>query len=157
MVDSRLPRIEALDQLILHRPLSSTTRISCQRPPVMSTITWKFARGRPICQAQPSLDICEFSLPLRTRLLSSISLSVESFFAYHMHANRLFHVPTFMASLDLLPTDPRFPHVSLLHAMCAVGSLYTGAVPENQIFNDTEDTPCEYYSSYGPLTSLRYC
>lgn len=68
--------------------------------------------------------------------------SVESFFACHMHATRLFHAPTFLASLDLLPTDPRFPHVAILHAMCAVGSLYTGNVPENQIFNDPEDTPC---------------
>ncbi|KAI0340132.1 hypothetical protein BDW22DRAFT_441359 [Trametopsis cervina] len=68
---------------------------------------------------------------------------VEAFFAYHIHASRLFHAPTFMASLDLLPTDPRFPHVSVLHAMCAVGSLYTAAVPESQMFCDHDDTPYE--------------
>ncbi|KAI0691177.1 hypothetical protein BC835DRAFT_1432535, partial [Cytidiella melzeri] len=80
---------------------------------------------------------------------------VESFFSFHMHATRLFHVPTFMASLDLLPTDPRFPHVSVLHAMCAVGSLYTGALPDNQLFNDTEDTPYEMQSGRWKKTHHR--
>lgn len=67
---------------------------------------------------------------------------VEAFFAYHMHATRLFHAATFMASLDLLPTDSRFPHPSVLHAMCAVGSLYTAAVPDSQIFVEPIETPC---------------
>lgn len=68
---------------------------------------------------------------------------VEAFFTYHMHANRMFHVSTFMASLELLPTDPRFPNPAVLHAMCAVGSLYT-ATP-TQIFSEPIDTPYELH------------
>ncbi|KAI0321371.1 hypothetical protein OF83DRAFT_1100041 [Amylostereum chailletii] len=50
---------------------------------------------------------------------------IEAFFTYHPHATRMFHVPTFMASLSLSPSHPRFPTIALLHAICAVGSLYT--------------------------------
>ncbi|THG98711.1 hypothetical protein EW026_g3513 [Hermanssonia centrifuga] len=42
---------------------------------------------------------------------------VEAFFAFHIHAGRLFHMPTFMASLELLPTDLRFPSTAVLHAI----------------------------------------
>ncbi|KAI0257655.1 hypothetical protein BJV78DRAFT_1116422 [Lactifluus subvellereus] len=54
---------------------------------------------------------------------------VEVFFAFHPHASRLFHVPTFMATLNFQPTHPNFPSHALLHAICAVGSLYSMAVP----------------------------
>ncbi|KAH9162760.1 hypothetical protein EDB89DRAFT_1860500 [Lactarius sanguifluus] len=54
---------------------------------------------------------------------------VEAFFSFHPHAGRLFHVPTFMASIDLPPTHPNFPSPAIIHAICAVGSLYTVAVP----------------------------
>lgn len=53
---------------------------------------------------------------------------VEAFFSFHPHAGRLFHVPTFMASIDLPPTHPNFPSPAIIHAICAVGSLYTVAV-----------------------------
>ena len=55
--------------------------------------------------------------------------SVEAFFSFHPHAGKLFHVPTFMASIDLPPTHPNFPSPAIIHAICAVGSLYTVAVP----------------------------
>ncbi|GJE86693.1 fungal specific transcription factor domain-containing protein [Phanerochaete sordida] len=55
---------------------------------------------------------------------------VHAFFAFNMHAGRLFHGPTFLASLNLHPTDPRFPMIGVLHAMCAVGSLYTADIPQ---------------------------
>ena len=54
--------------------------------------------------------------------------SVEVFFIFHPHANRLFHGPTFIASLSLSPTHPKFPVAPVLHAICAIGSLYTAAV-----------------------------
>lgn len=54
---------------------------------------------------------------------------VEAFFSFHPHAGRLFHVPTFMASIDLPPTHPNFPSPAIVHAICAVGSLYTVVVP----------------------------
>ncbi|KAI0307712.1 hypothetical protein B0F90DRAFT_1676459 [Multifurca ochricompacta] len=53
---------------------------------------------------------------------------VEAFFGFHPHAGRLFHVSTFVSALNLPPTHPNFPSRALLHAICAVGSLYTMAV-----------------------------
>ena len=34
-----------------------------------------------------------------------------------------------MVSIDLPPTHPNFPSPAIIHAICAVGSLYTVAVP----------------------------
>ncbi|KAJ3750260.1 hypothetical protein DFH05DRAFT_1466621 [Lentinula detonsa] len=53
---------------------------------------------------------------------------VDVFFTFHPHASQLFHAPSFMTSLSLPPDHPKFPAVPVLHAMCAVGSLYTSAV-----------------------------
>lgn len=53
---------------------------------------------------------------------------VDVFFTFHPHANRLFHAPTFMNSMSYGPNHPRFPCTAILHAICAIGSLYTGAV-----------------------------
>ncbi|KII93554.1 hypothetical protein PLICRDRAFT_35780 [Plicaturopsis crispa FD-325 SS-3] len=53
---------------------------------------------------------------------------VEVFFAFHPNASRLLHMPTFMASLKLPPTHSKFPIPPLLHAICAIASLNTGAV-----------------------------
>ncbi|KZT01965.1 uncharacterized protein LAESUDRAFT_443524 [Laetiporus sulphureus 93-53] len=53
---------------------------------------------------------------------------VDAYFSFNPDANRLFHRPTFMASLSLPPTHPKFPLTALLHSMCALGSFYTAAV-----------------------------
>ncbi|CCL98861.1 uncharacterized protein FIBRA_00868 [Fibroporia radiculosa] len=53
---------------------------------------------------------------------------VDAYFSFNADANRLFHRPSFMASLSLPPTHPKFPLTPLLHAMCAIGSLYTAVV-----------------------------
>ncbi|KAJ3879074.1 hypothetical protein F5051DRAFT_404027 [Lentinula edodes] len=53
---------------------------------------------------------------------------VDVFFTFHPHASQLFHTSTFMTSLSLPPDHPKFPAVPVLHAICAVGSLYTSAV-----------------------------
>ncbi|KIK99029.1 hypothetical protein PAXRUDRAFT_30764 [Paxillus rubicundulus Ve08.2h10] len=50
---------------------------------------------------------------------------VEVFFAFHPHATRLFNMSNFMISLSLRPDHPDFPSPSVLHAICAVGSMYT--------------------------------
>lgn len=60
-----------------------------------------------------------------------IASRIQAFFAHHIHACRLFHEPSFLASLDLHPTDPKFPNRAIIHAMCAVGSLYTGGLFSN--------------------------
>ncbi|EKM83798.1 hypothetical protein AGABI1DRAFT_66768 [Agaricus bisporus var. burnettii JB137-S8] len=53
---------------------------------------------------------------------------VDVFFTFHPHANRLFHASTFISSLSYGPSHPKFPCTAVLHAICAVGSLYTAAV-----------------------------
>lgn len=53
---------------------------------------------------------------------------VDVFFIYHHHAHRLFHYTSFMTSLSLPPSHPKFPSPAVLHAICALGSLYTAAV-----------------------------
>ena len=56
---------------------------------------------------------------------------VEAFFTYTPLAGRMFHASTFQASLALPPTHPKFPLPAILHAMCALGSMYTAAVPHS--------------------------
>jgi hypothetical protein len=74
---------------------------------------------------------------------------VETFFLCHPHAHRLLHRPTFMASLRLPPTHADFPALSLLHAICALASIWSPAVeqeempdlsnrPAEEIFQETE-------------------
>lgn len=47
---------------------------------------------------------------------------------YCRHANRLFHAKTFMASISVPPSHPKFPPTFLLHAICAISTLYTAEV-----------------------------
>ncbi|KAF7320452.1 Eukaryotic translation initiation factor 3 subunit H [Mycena kentingensis (nom. inval.)] len=54
---------------------------------------------------------------------------VEVFFVFHPHAKRVIHMPSFMAALATgNPMHPRYPSAPLLHAICALGALYTAAV-----------------------------
>ena len=106
-----------------------------------------YGHGRQICRLRRLYGICEWKLPACFCGYSS-GHRVEAFFTYHIHAGRLFHMPTFMASLELLPTDPRFPSTAVLHAMCAVGSLYSAAVPSSQTYQSTVDAPCKYCQTY---------
>ncbi|KIY47059.1 hypothetical protein FISHEDRAFT_30407, partial [Fistulina hepatica ATCC 64428] len=65
---------------------------------------------------------------------------VDMFFVFHPFAHRLFHFPSFMSSLSLQPTHPKFPTAPVLHAICAVGDFYTAAVssPPLPNFNEVE-------------------
>ncbi|KAJ3015462.1 hypothetical protein NUW54_g1039 [Trametes sanguinea] len=71
---------------------------------------------------------------------------VEAFFTFTPSATRMFHVPTFLASLTLPPTHPKFPLPAILHAMCALGSMYTASV------DSTPSLPSlpSYYPDGGP-------
>ncbi|KAG6877642.1 hypothetical protein C0993_005351 [Termitomyces sp. T159_Od127] len=53
---------------------------------------------------------------------------VEVFFRFHPHANRLFHAASFRSTLSLPPSHTKFPSTPVLHAICAIGSLYTAVV-----------------------------
>lgn len=70
---------------------------------------------------------------------------VDVFFAFNPHSHRLFHAPSFMASLALPPYHSDFPYVGILHAICAVGSFYTAAVPPPPLPN-FQEAPAGGYS-----------
>lgn len=70
---------------------------------------------------------------------------VDVFFVFHPHANRLFHLPTFMHTLNLPPSHPKFPSTPVLHAICAIGSLYTAAVTSPPLPNFDKVPPDEIF------------
>ena len=76
---------------------------------------------------------------------------VHAFFAFNMHAGRLFHGPTFFTALELPPSDPLFPFPGLLHVMCAIGSLYTADIPQPPIAPRARHYPCT-----SPMTSFSF-
>ena len=57
-----------------------------------------------------------------------LTVSVETFFAKVPTVPRILHRPTFLKRLTRPPTHPDFPHVALLHAICAAAGRYTAAV-----------------------------
>ena len=65
---------------------------------------------------------------------------VHTFFDFHPHAHHIIHRPTFMAHLQYPPNHADFPHVAVLHAICAVGSFYTNVVPQPPL-PDFRETP----------------
>ncbi|KAJ3570257.1 hypothetical protein NP233_g4533 [Leucocoprinus birnbaumii] len=70
---------------------------------------------------------------------------IDVFFTFHPHANRLFHVPTFMNSITYGPNHPKFPCTAILHAICAIGSLYTGAVTSPPLPDFDKISPDEIF------------
>ncbi|KAL0951061.1 hypothetical protein HGRIS_007800 [Hohenbuehelia grisea] len=66
---------------------------------------------------------------------------IELFFTFHPHSNRILHSPSFFTSLSLPPNHPKFPSVPLLHAICAIGSLYTAIVTSPPLPNLDEVEP----------------
>ena len=73
-----------------------------------------------------------------------------------MHAGRRFHGPTFLASLELPPSDPKFPFPGLLHIMCAIGSLYTADIPQPPMQPRAANYPCAYSLCSFSLNSSSY-
>lgn len=53
---------------------------------------------------------------------------VNTFFNVVPSVPRLLHKQRFLARLSLPPTHPDFPHVALIHAICAVSARYTAVV-----------------------------
>ncbi|KAF8078522.1 hypothetical protein FPV67DRAFT_1557832 [Lyophyllum atratum] len=70
---------------------------------------------------------------------------VEVFFVFHPHAHRLFHGPSFMSTLSLPPSHPKFPSSPVLHAICAIGSLYTAAVTSPPLPDFQQSSPDEIF------------
>lgn len=71
---------------------------------------------------------------------------VDVFFKFHPHAGRLFHAASFMNSLSLPSTHPRFPSIPVLHAICAIGSFYTAAVTSPPLPDFTQVSPGRHSS-----------
>lgn len=55
---------------------------------------------------------------------------VEIFFSSVPLAGRLIHKPTFISNLRQVPTSPEFPHAALLHAICAMASIYSPVITQ---------------------------
>ncbi|KAH8102434.1 hypothetical protein BXZ70DRAFT_928561 [Cristinia sonorae] len=49
---------------------------------------------------------------------------IEVFFKCDPCGSRVLHRPSFLASMDLHPKDPNFPHSAVLHAICASASRW---------------------------------
>ncbi|RDX50427.1 hypothetical protein OH76DRAFT_1402463 [Lentinus brumalis] len=74
------------------------------------------------------MDMMTPGWPRHLPNLSTLRHLVEAYFNFTPLAGRMFHAPTFLASLSLPPTHPKFPLPATLHAMCAMGSMYTAAI-----------------------------
>ncbi|PSR71418.1 hypothetical protein PHLCEN_2v12685 [Hermanssonia centrifuga] len=59
-----------------------------------------------------------------------------------------------MSSLDFHPSDPRFPTPAVLHAMCAVGSLYTAEIAPTPI-HTSNTFPYEIFAGRWRRTQTR--
>ncbi|KAF7436918.1 hypothetical protein PC9H_003752 [Pleurotus ostreatus] len=70
---------------------------------------------------------------------------VELFFVFHPHSNRLLHASSFLTTLSFPPHHPKFPSTPLLHAICAIGSLYTAIVTSPPLPNLNEVEPDELF------------
>lgn len=82
-----------------------------------------------------------------------MGLSMDTFFASCPYDARMVHRPTLMNRIRKSPTDPDFPHASLLHAICAVGALYTAWVP-SVAPHMLEETIENHNASGAPLESI---
>ncbi|KAG8989191.1 hypothetical protein FRB90_002375 [Tulasnella sp. 427] len=82
--------------------------------------------GTPPSTFELTADIWPLNIPPPETLYHL----VETFFASVPLASRLIHKPTFIASLQLIPTSSKFPHVALLHAICGIASLYSPIIRE---------------------------
>ncbi|KAF8560446.1 hypothetical protein OG21DRAFT_1401745, partial [Imleria badia] len=97
---------------------------------------------RQIAILEPRLDIIVGVLfprwPQHLPRPDLLRYIVDAFFAFHPHATRLFNMSNFLTSLSLPPDHPDFPSPTVLHAVCAVGSLYTVA-NRQQLGTSTSD------------------
>lgn len=69
---------------------------------------------------------------------------LDLFFEKVPFGDRLVHRPSFMASLQLVPTSPSYPSSSLLHTMCAIASVYSPIIEQK----NTRTSPHRSWSEY---------
>ncbi|KAF8603155.1 hypothetical protein BDV93DRAFT_173771 [Ceratobasidium sp. AG-I] len=76
-----------------------------------------FVQSRPETTPLPEM-------PLDLPPMDLVYSLVDVFFAHWPFARQFIHMPTFKQRIRLPPSDPGFPAVSLLHAICALGAVY---------------------------------
>ncbi|KAF8609822.1 hypothetical protein BDV93DRAFT_518584 [Ceratobasidium sp. AG-I] len=76
-------------------------------------------------QVSPEYQLISPDWPARLPQPNLLRHLVDTFFSCYNNAHYLLHRPTFMASLALSPRSPKFPHVALLHAICAYASIFS--------------------------------
>ncbi|KAG9009730.1 hypothetical protein FRB90_008175 [Tulasnella sp. 427] len=92
---------------------------------------------------RPILNLIDPNWPDRIPKPELLYHLVETFFACVPHAHRVIHKPTFMSSLVHPAASKKFPTTALLHAICAISSLYTPIVTdgsERNLMNIGPDT-----------------
>ncbi|KAJ7293679.1 hypothetical protein C8J57DRAFT_1162423 [Mycena rebaudengoi] len=80
---------------------------------------------------------------------------VDVFFVFHPHASRVLHRSSFMTSLALPPSHPKFPATPILHAICAISALYTAAVTSPPLPNFAEVEADEIFSARDRIRETR--
>ncbi|KAG8882844.1 hypothetical protein FRB97_007668 [Tulasnella sp. 331] len=96
-----------------------------QEPEMVTPATLSASVDEPgAAKSSLSLEIWPLNIP-PPELLHHL---VETVFNSVPLASRAIHRPSFMTSLTKPPSSPEFPHVSLLHAFCALASIYTPVI-----------------------------
>ncbi|KAF8592080.1 hypothetical protein K439DRAFT_1401652 [Ramaria rubella] len=103
------------------RSMSRSRNNSHPSPPTAAT-------NSPPQDADLFRDLFWPSWPARLPTPELLHHLVEVFFASLPHATRVLHQESFVASLSLPPTTAEFPETSILHAICAVASLFTPVI-----------------------------
>ncbi|KAJ7110114.1 hypothetical protein C8R44DRAFT_801404 [Mycena epipterygia] len=171
-------RIHELEALLLEKDMQSSTSassfqhqqtqflgnemdnilVNALTPPLLDefispTLVASTAGSSP--SSSPGLEIVWPNYPPGLPNPDLLRHLVEAFFVFHPHANRVLHFPSFMASLTLSPTHPKFPVPPVLHAICALGSLYTAAVSSPPLPNFEQVDADEIFSQRHRIRETR--
>ncbi|KAG8851250.1 hypothetical protein FRB96_009453 [Tulasnella sp. 330] len=113
----------------------------------------KFARVRHGGSASPSSSsidptpLADTSWPARFPPRELLHHLVEIFFSCVPHATRVLHRPTFMNQLLEHPNSTDFPAHVVLHAICAIASLYSPIVTDGNERNKWHVGPDTLFNS----------
>ncbi|KAI0345199.1 hypothetical protein BDW22DRAFT_1482423 [Trametopsis cervina] len=125
LIDSSPPA----DRASASTPASSSRDQSVMSPAIQGETAYAHRAETP--NTDNSQGVVYGSWPAKLPDMTATRHLVQAFFTYYIHAGRMYHAPSFMASLDLHPSDPKFPPRAVLHAMCAIGSMYASPSPQN--------------------------
>ncbi|KAG9043739.1 hypothetical protein FS837_009165 [Tulasnella sp. UAMH 9824] len=81
-----------------------------------------------VAEVLPDLPVLHPLWPIYLPPPALLNHLVDTFFACVPHAGKLLHRAKFLASLQQSPDSPDFPLPALLHAICALASIYTSVI-----------------------------